>query len=648
MRRPSATALVAAFLLAALIAVLVRLAWVGDDTYITLRTVENVVQGRGPVWNVDERVQTYTHPLWMGLLVLARIVVGESFYSTIAMSLLLSLATALLLVRTAVGAVGAAAVLLLMLLSRSFTEYAVSGLENPLVFVLLVLFARAAVADVPVASRTRRTALLAALLALTRLDLGLLCAPVLLANLRGQRVGAWLGRTALGMAPLIAWFAFAAIYYGSPFPITAFAKATHVGIPASALLAQGLHYVVYVATHDPLTLAVVVAGIAVGLWRRELGLRPLALGTLLYCGYVVKVGGDFMGGRFFTPPFVAALAILARAAAALRPSPRALLPVAAVAVALALLPGLPPWTRGPAADTPPTEEYHGIIDERRFYYETQGLFGCKRNLPVHGVGSARLRQLGRTEPTFVTFGMVGRYAYEGGDLLHVVDPWLLDPLLMRLPVGDLQQWRIGHFARYVPEGYLESLATGENRFRHPRLAKVHDAVRLVVDRDVPLFAGERLGALWRLWTGAHGDDIAAYVAEEYRTPPTIVVAADEIDEPLPPSPLGTGAQWFDEPRARLVGRGGIEVRMAAPVAARALRLQLAGGDYLVYRVRCRRGGETVVERTVDATAVPMVFGLAPFEVELPAECGPIDAVVVDVPGCPSFMTPVLGSLVVVP
>ena len=38
-------------------------AWVADDAFITLRTVDNLLAGYGPRWNVVERVQTYTHPL---------------------------------------------------------------------------------------------------------------------------------------------------------------------------------------------------------------------------------------------------------------------------------------------------------------------------------------------------------------------------------------------------------------------------------------------------------------------------------------------------------------------------------------------------------------------------------------------------------
>ncbi|MBK7217390.1 MAG: hypothetical protein IPH95_10125 [Candidatus Promineofilum sp.] len=33
-------------------------AWMGDDAFITLRTVDNFVAGRGLVYNVGERVQS--------------------------------------------------------------------------------------------------------------------------------------------------------------------------------------------------------------------------------------------------------------------------------------------------------------------------------------------------------------------------------------------------------------------------------------------------------------------------------------------------------------------------------------------------------------------------------------------------------------
>ena len=52
----------------------VRTAWLSDDAYITFRTVMNAIGGYGLRWNVADRVQTYTHPLWMGVLVALRAV----------------------------------------------------------------------------------------------------------------------------------------------------------------------------------------------------------------------------------------------------------------------------------------------------------------------------------------------------------------------------------------------------------------------------------------------------------------------------------------------------------------------------------------------------------------------------------------------
>ena len=64
---PAGAARVAAAL--AVTFVCVRSAWVCDDAFITMRTVDNLVHGYGPRWNPAERVQTFTHPLWAMLLV---------------------------------------------------------------------------------------------------------------------------------------------------------------------------------------------------------------------------------------------------------------------------------------------------------------------------------------------------------------------------------------------------------------------------------------------------------------------------------------------------------------------------------------------------------------------------------------------------
>jgi len=71
--------------------VYLRNAWVGDDAYITFRTIDNLLAGYGLTWNVDERVQVFTHPLWMLLMVALRWITGEFYYTVLVLSFLFTL-----------------------------------------------------------------------------------------------------------------------------------------------------------------------------------------------------------------------------------------------------------------------------------------------------------------------------------------------------------------------------------------------------------------------------------------------------------------------------------------------------------------------------------------------------------------------------
>src|SRR5262245_44662108 len=85
--------------LAALLLVLVRTAWMCDDAYITLRTVDNFVNGFGLRWNVAERVQSFTHPAWLMLVTPFYAVTREAFYTVLGLQMGLSLLTAAILLR---------------------------------------------------------------------------------------------------------------------------------------------------------------------------------------------------------------------------------------------------------------------------------------------------------------------------------------------------------------------------------------------------------------------------------------------------------------------------------------------------------------------------------------------------------------------
>ena len=192
---------------------------------ISLRTASNVLNGYGLRWNVDDRVQTFTHPLWLFLLTGAHALSGEPFYSSLYLSRLVSgAAVAALLFTRPRGMLGKLTALTVLGLSHAFMDFSSSGLENPLTHLFLIAFV--VVLSAPTASPARTTAAcwIAAGAALNRLDTILLFAPALCMELCRTRRRSGFAKYMLAFVPLGAWEAFSIVYYGFPFPNTAYAK----------------------------------------------------------------------------------------------------------------------------------------------------------------------------------------------------------------------------------------------------------------------------------------------------------------------------------------------------------------------------------------------------------------------------------------
>lgn len=197
-----------------------RVAWYGDDWLITLRTALNAAHGNGLSYNVDERVSAATHPLWLIMIIALGALTGSWVYSVIVLSVVLAAAAALVLlwrVRTATAFVFVVAVLLF---SNTVLVWSTGGLEGSLAALLII----ALVACWPPVEASMRAwtvwGVLAGLIALTRLDLLLLILPVLGAGLwclraRPRVVVALAGGL---LAPVLAWFGFSLLYYGSLLP----------------------------------------------------------------------------------------------------------------------------------------------------------------------------------------------------------------------------------------------------------------------------------------------------------------------------------------------------------------------------------------------------------------------------------------------
>jgi arabinofuranosyltransferase len=57
----------------------------------------------------------------------------------------------------------------------------------------------------------------------------------------------------------------------------------------------------------------------------------------------------------------------------------------------------------------------------------------------------------------------------------------------------LHQWRPGHFERPIPAGYLESIASGQNRIVDPQIRALYQKLKLITQGD--LLAPGRLRAI---------------------------------------------------------------------------------------------------------------------------------------------------------
>lgn len=489
--------------------VLLRSAWLSEDSYVTFRTLDNFARGHGLRWNAVDRVQAYSHPLWLLSLVPFYAVFGDPYPAAVLLSVVLSLGVTFLCVRL-LAANRAAAILAIasLMSSRAFMDYSTSGLENPMTHFLLALLFIAylqccAEKHGPSARQLFFSSSILGLLAVNRLDTVLLGLPMLFVcwhkSEASKRHLAALG----GLIPLLIWEAFSLVYYGSLIPNTAYAKLS-TGIGKVELLKQGGIYFVDLLSQDPLSFLLLLLGLCAPLALRQRRLYAPLLGLLAYIGYIVYIGGDFMSGRFFSSPVALSCFILAQVPFA---SFQHGLLAAAAALGISLF-GLnsPLTSSGDVALKP--FGVSGVADERSFYYVSTGLLRLARPVPFPENSflseGRRDRELAKKadEKLLRRRINVGFYGFAAGPEVHIVDPLALgDALLARLPAVYEPGWRVGHYDRVVPQGYEESIQSGRAELTDPRLNRYYQKLRLLTQGQI--WSAARWRTLWGFLTGQY-------------------------------------------------------------------------------------------------------------------------------------------------
>jgi arabinofuranosyltransferase len=478
-------------------------AWLSDDALISLRTASNALDGYGLRWNVGERVQTFTHPLWLFVLTFAHAFTGEPFYSSLWVSLLVSVAAVgciLFGVRTNLADKTIA--LCALIFSQAFMDFSSSGLENPLTHLFIAAFAVVYTTQ----QRTGRARALwlssiAGLAAFNRLDTMLLFAPALVGEVVRKRDLRW---HLVGALPIVGWELFSLLYYGFPFPNTAYAKLTQASTAGDKLIIEGFNYLRNSFANDPLTLGLIGSCVGLALVRRRFKYGLLLVGALAYVAYVINIGGDFMSGRFLSAPFFLSLAWLISSHVLRERWWQAT--AAMLVIALGMNGRWPPPLTGAdfrLAEGESEVDEFGIHNERRMFFAINSLRHAEHMNPLrrdhpwsrqgfslHDAAEHDSRERVKAVDA------IGHAGYFAGPNVHIVDRWALaDALIARLPALS---GRYGHYPRVIPEGYIASLLAHADLLADRDLAAYYRELEWAIKG--PLFAPERLRAIWHLNT----------------------------------------------------------------------------------------------------------------------------------------------------
>ena len=295
-----------------------------------------------------------------------------------------------------------------------------------------------------------------------------------------------------GFTPFFLWEIFSLIYYGFPFPNTAYAKLnTNAG--NIVLVEQGLYYLQSSLKLDPITLLSIGIGLMIPCLTKEKKYLPMMAGTGLYLIYVVKIGGGFMSGRFLTAPLFTSVVIISNSqltTMSLLPGKilnllgiRQKLPFSEAWIALViivLVVGLssaysPIYNDKDYSKVAAGKDARGISDERGSYYETTGLLlsgGTDKTNELRSIFSTKIKRLtdGKQIPD-QPVGTIGLIGFSAGPDIYIIDKYALaEPLLARLtPISpDLREvdtrpelaelgYRPGHLRRLIPKGLLRNI-----------------------------------------------------------------------------------------------------------------------------------------------------------------------------------------------
>jgi arabinofuranosyltransferase len=519
--------------------------YICDDAFISFRSWENLLLDNNFSYNAGERVQAYTNVLWtlltgsLKFLIYGRDTDPNNYWNIVlTLSFVFCFATIYKIYHLTSKATSnnkwaIAFYFALLFSSKVFIDFTSSGLEYPLAYFVITLFYIRYFFDKEFDRGSLfQYTLLVSLAYLSRIDSVLLiiapyCYVCYQYYLKNNLKSALLP-ICIGFLPLLIWMIFQVTYYGFLFPNTAYAK---LGTGTSTnLLFSGLKYTLDTTFEDPLTIATILLGIFA---TSRSGLKNYAVGFSLIISifYLLKTGGDFMGGRFFALPFLVSFLVLVQCNfVRFKKTSYYIVSTLFLIVLQITLPVSAlkaPWVPTKVDFQIP---YRPLIffksdfeiwrqNGDKFYYfkgssilskfmksdqyspKLSNLSAKIKPFPFerfHAVGSKQeCIDMYKKTVAIEVGGGGGLHAFCKGPNAIVIDIFGLgDPLLSHLPMKKESPFIPGHNPRKVPNGYLESKLANENLIKDKELKIFYGRINNVTSGHI--FSLSRLKDIWYL------------------------------------------------------------------------------------------------------------------------------------------------------
>lgn len=511
-------------------------AWNCDDAYHGFITVRNILNGNGFVYNIGERVNVCTCPLFVliltGFTFIFREVTIVSYiictaFSTAAFYIITSnfCKDKWQLLFTFFATTG----------SYCFMSFTTSGLENSLLFLELALF-------ILVYSKNeeydfKKLVLLAfidSLVLFTRMDIGfMLFVPTAYVFLFKKKCSfiKMFGAGLIGLIPFFIWELFSAFYFGSWFPNPFYVK-VGTSIPVSDYIIHGIQYLLISFGYDLVLIVFIFIAIVRLLMDKKLSFKMFAIGMIVKLCWVIYMGGDFMVGRHFTDLFFVAIAWILVVINEEEKSTRANDDKISankwklgLSIVLILCISISMNTRTTVMKSFlfPQNQYQ-CGEEKDWYYPTLGMLprlmtyiSEGRDLTDDtwaGVATDVVKEaVDRGDRAMISLWAPGVLVYKYNEKIYLVDDLALgDAFLSKFPSIYTNPWRVGHTKREVPVGYGESLFNNTNLIEDPDLRQYYDMFLEVTRGE--LFSGKRVKLAFEFAMGKYDYLIKRYLSRK--------------------------------------------------------------------------------------------------------------------------------------